>query len=63
MRRRSQEIIKPIAGAASFSTPLANNKPPLITLSFPSINLYRKVRNCLCSHGSTMRYLCHTTET
>jgi len=34
MRRRSREIMKPIADAASLSTPPANNKPPLITFPF-----------------------------
>jgi len=34
MRRRSREIMKSIAGTESLSTPLANSKPLLITLSF-----------------------------
>jgi len=62
MRRRSQELTKPIAGAASLSTPLTKNKPPLISPSFPGINL-RKGQNRLRSHGSAMRYLYHEAKT
>jgi len=65
MRHRSQEIMKPIAGAASFSTPLANNKftADNISISKKRINLHRRVRICLHSHGPTSEGLCQATET